>query len=203
MNEINSVEKIFLSKVENILSKFNEIDIIVEEINNMIEENPNNQKQADLLLSDYYHILENDNLSDVELINISKKIHDARLYRRGLNRLNALLGCYEKHKEKIKYSVRSNREMFKQSLINVNNKLYEDYQYRVLNEEDVKELSKSSEKLVNNGKRKYGKAPTKKELEECMKQGMKNKEIGMKFNLTPSYVSVVKKKYGLNGLFIK
>ena len=113
------------------------------------------------------------------------------------------MGCYEKHKEKIKYSIRSNREMFRQSIKNTNGKLYEDYQYRILNDNDIKELSKSGKKVAKTGKRKYGKAPTKDELEECLKRGMKPKEISTKFDITPTYISVLKKKYGLKGLFVK
>lgn len=63
------------------------------------------------------------------------------------------------------------------------------------NEEDVKELSKSVNKKE---KKKYGKAPTKEKLEECVVQKMNNIEIGKLFDITPQYVSVLKKKYGIN-----
>lgn len=38
MNEINGVEKIFLGRLESLLSKFDEIDSIVNDIEEMIEE---------------------------------------------------------------------------------------------------------------------------------------------------------------------
>ena len=40
MNEINSIEKIFLGRLESLLSKFDEIDSIVNVIEEMIEEHP-------------------------------------------------------------------------------------------------------------------------------------------------------------------
>lgn len=199
MNEINSVEKIFLGRLESLLSKFDEIDTVVKDIDTMIEEHPKKQSESDLLLSDYYHRLENNDLSDTEVLNIGKKIHDARIYRRSLNRANALMGCYTKHKEKIRYSIRANREFFRQAIKKTNESLYEDYQYRVLTESDIKNLSKSNNvKIVKNTKRKYTKAPTKKELEKCLKDGMKVKDIGNKFGVRSTYISVLKKKYGLN-----
>lgn len=199
MNEINSVDKIFLRNLENLLLKFNEIDKIVEEIDKMIEEHPDKQSQSDKLLSDYYHMLENDDLGDIELVNIGKKMHDARIYRRNLNRANALMGCYKKHKEKIRYSIRANREFFRQAIKKTNESLHEDYQYRILTENDIKNLSKNDDiKIIKNTKRKYTKAPTKKELEKCLKDGMKLKDIGNKFGIRSTYISVLKKKYGLN-----
>lgn len=198
MNEINSAEKIFLGRLESLLSKFDEIDTIVKDIDTMIDENPKKQSESDLLLSDYYHRLENNNLSDTEVLNIGKKIHDARIYRRNLNRANALMGCYTKHKEKIRYSVRANREMFRNAIKKTNDTLYEDYQYRILKEEDFKQLSKSDKKVKNTEKRKYSKAPTKKELEKCLKDGMKVKDIAKKFGVASTYISTLKRKYGLN-----
>lgn len=199
MNEINSAEKIFLERLESLLSKFDEIDTIVKDIDTMIEEHPKKQSESDLLLSDYYHRLENNDLSDTEVLNIGKKIHDARIYRRNLNRANALMGCYTKHKEKIRYSVRANREFFRNAIKKTNDTLYEDYQYRILTESDIKNLSKSNDtKIVNTSKRKYTKAPTKKELEKCLKDGMKVKDIAKKFGVASTYISTLKRKYGFS-----
>lgn len=206
MNEINSVEKIFLGRLESVLLKFDEIDNDMKDIDNMIEELPKQQSQSDLLLSDYYHRLENEDLTDTEFLNIAKKIHEARIYRRKLNRANALMGCYTKHKEKIKYSVRANREMFKTAIKKTNENLYEDYQYRILTDNDFENLKIDKDRksvVVNEEKevkkrKKRGKGISKEELEECLNQGMKTKEIAEKFGVFSTYVSTVKKKYGFN-----
>ena len=203
MNEINSVEKIFLGRLEGVLSKFDEIDNDMKEIDTMIDELPKQQSQSDLLLSDYYHRLENDDLTDIELLNIAKKIHEARIYRRKLNRANALMGCYIKHKEKIRYSVRANREMFRNAIKKTNESLYEDYKYRILTDNDFKDLklNENLKKCVNNAKKerkKRGKGISKEELKECLDNGMRTKDIAEKFGVLSNYVSNIKKKYGLN-----
>ena len=203
MNEINSAEKIFLGKLEVLLSKFDEIDTVVKDIDTMIEEHPRKQSESDLLLSDYYHRLENNDLSDTEVLNIGKKIHDARIYRRSLNRANALMGCYTKHKEKIRYSIRANREMFRNAIKKTNDTLYEDYQYRILTENDFKNLkvNKNAKKCadnVNKARRKRRKGLTKEQIESCLNQGMRTSEMAKKFDVSPTYISTLKKKYGLN-----
>lgn len=203
MNEINGVEKIFLGRLESLLSKFDEIDSIVNDIEEMIEEHPKKQSESDLLLSDYYHRLENENLTDTEILNIGKKIHDARIYRRKLNRANALMGCYTKHKEKIRYSVRANREMFRNAIKKTNDTLYEDYQYRILTDNDFKNL-KTNENIkkhvttISKEHKKRGKGITKEQIEEYVKEGMGTVAIANKFNVKAPYISFLKKKYGLN-----
>ena len=97
MCEINSAEKIFLSKLEILLSKFDEIDAINEEIQQIIDDEPEKQRQLDLLLSDYYHLLESDDLSDIEILNVGKKIHDTRKH------YNEYQNVMEEIEEKLKY----------------------------------------------------------------------------------------------------
>lgn len=203
MNEINSAEKIFLGKLEALLSKFDEIDTIVKDIDTMIEEHPKKQSESDLLLSDYYHRLENNDLSDTEVLNIGKKIHDARIYRRNLNRANALMGCYTKHKEKIRYSLRANREMFRNAIKKTNDTLYEDYQYRILTDKDFKTLQQNQDnkehaEVVKRQRGERRKGLTKEQIESCLNQGMRTCDIARKFDVANSYVSTLKKKYGLN-----
>ena len=136
MCEINSAEKIFLSKLEILLSKFDEIDAINEEIQQIIDDEPEKQRQLDLLLSDYYHLLESDDLSDIEILNVGKKIHDTRTLRRDENRVSTLIACYEQHKNKLQYSVKSNRDMFRQAMRLKTKNLHEDYKYRILTDND-------------------------------------------------------------------
>ncbi len=203
MNEINSAEKIFLGKLEVLLQKFDEIDVITKDIEEMIEEHPKKQSESDLLLSDYCHRLENENLTDVEFLNIGKKIHDARVYRRALNRTNALMGCYTKHKEKLRYSVRANREMFRNAIKKTNDTLYEDYKYRILTENDFEDLKKDKnvKECVDNKenkRRKRRKGLTKEQIQECLNNGMKTTEIAKKYDVASTYISTLKKKYGLN-----
>lgn len=199
MNEINSKEKMFLGKLKALLDTFDSMDKIVEEINDIIDKQPNEQSRIDQLLSDYYHILENDDLSDEEIINIGKKIHEIRLQRRDENSVGKLIHCYDINKNKLMYSNKSNRQMFYQAIANLKKTLHEDYKYRILTDNDIIDLKEKKIKKTKKCKRKYSTAPSLDELIECLSEGMKNKEISEKFDITPTYVSVLKRKYNLIG----
>lgn len=197
MNEIISKEKLFLGKLKALLDTFDSMDKIVEEINDIIDRQPNEQSRIDQLLSDYYHILENDDLSDEEIINIGKKIHEIRLQRRDENSVGKLIHCYDINKNKLTYSNKSNRQMFYQAIANLKKTLHEDYKYRILTDNDIIGLKEKKIKKTKKCKRKYSTAPSLDELIKCLSEGMKNKEISEKFDITPTYVSVLKRKYNL------
>lgn len=199
MNEINSKEKMFLGKLKALLDTFDSMDKIVEEINDIIDRQPNEQSRIDQLLSDYYHILENDDLSDEEIINIGKKIHEIRLQRRDENSVGKLIHCYDINKNKLTYSNKGNRQMFYQAIANLKKTLHEDYKYRILTDNDIINLKEKKIKKTKKCKRKYSTAPSLDELIKCLSEGMKNKEISEKFDITPTYVSVLKRKYNLIG----
>lgn len=197
MNEINNAEKIFLGKLEVFLQTFDTLDRIGKEIQELIDNEPEKQRQLDLLLSDYYHMLENDDLSDTEILNIGKKIHDTRVLRRDENRVSTIIACYEQHKNKLQYSVKSNRDFFRQAITNRCKNLHEDYKYRVLTEDDIKGFKKE-DKVEKKEKRQRRKGISKEELQDCLNKGMKTKDIANKYSVFATYVSNMKKKYGLN-----
>ena len=192
--ENNSKENIFLGKLELMLSKFNELDDIVNELNIMIKENPSNQQQVDWELSDYYHKLEDKSTTDIEFIYIGRKIQEKRLIRNDLQCLFELIKAYNENKDKLFWTPAHNRSEFRKAIQYARKYLHEDYKYRVLNEDDIKSFKKESkvkEIKVNN-------KLTKEKLEECIASGMRNKDIAKAFKVTDSYISHAKAKYGLN-----
>lgn len=197
MCEINSAEKIFLSKLEILLSKFDEIDAINEEIQQIIDDEPEKQRQLDLLLSDYYHLLESDDLSDIEILNVGKKIHDTRTLRRDENRVSTLIACYEQHKNKLQYSVKPNRDMFRQAMRLKTKNLHEDYKYRILTDNDFESFKANGDVCFNAHKKKK-KFITKEQIEDCIRDGVRTNDMAKKFDVTASYISRLKKKYGLD-----
>ena len=203
MNEINSAEKIFLGTLERFLQTFDTLDEIAKEIKDIVENEPEKQRQLDLLLSDYYHMLENDDLTDVEILNIGKKIHETRVMRRDENRVSTLIACFEQNKNKLGYSVKANRQMFRQAMSLKRKTLHEDYKYRILTDNDFESLkvdnnAKKCGEVVNKKRRKRGEGITKEQLGECIKQGMRTVDIARKFDVKDPYVSLLKKKYGFN-----
>lgn len=201
MNEINSTEKIFLGKLTLILRKFDELDVLTNEVKEMIENQPEKQRRLDQLLSDYYHILEKEDVTDTEIINVGRKIHEARISRRDENNTSILINCYEKNKQKLQYSTKGNRELFRQAINLTMKRLNENYEYRVLTNDDLKQLSKNDKNkdVVQVKKRRpRRKGITKEQIEECVKKGMKNKDIAKKYDVADSYISLLKKKYGFS-----
>ena len=193
--------------MEVLLSKFDELDDISREIQEIIDNEPKKQRNLDYLLSDYYHRLEDNDLSDIEILNIGKKIHEIRILRRSESMVSSLIDCYKKHKNKIQYSVKANREMFRQAIKLTAKNLQTEYKYRILNEEDLKELQVVRRKVkvveekgekVCKKRRQRRKGLTKEQLEECLQNGMKNKDMAEKFEVFPTYISRMMKKYGLN-----
>lgn len=193
MNEIKTKEELFLVKLKCLLNKFDELDDMFDEIDEIIENQPDNQSKIDQLLSDYYHRLEHDDLSDGEIINIGKKIHDVRLIRNDENSVAKLIFCYNQNKNKLSYSCRQNREMFYHAMSTVKKTLHEDYKYRILTDDDIKQLSNiTKEKKIDN----YHKGITKDKLKKCLSKGMKTKEIAQYFGTHDSYISTLKRKFG-------
>lgn len=192
--ENNSVENIFLGKLELMLTKLNELDSLTAEISEIIKEQPNKQQQIDWKLSDYYHKLEDLTTTDTEFINIGREIQKARLIRADYTRTYEIIKCYNENKDKLFWSPIHNREEFRKAIKYAIKYLHEDYKYRVLTDIEIKDLKKvSKEKVI-----KVNNKLTKEKLEECLANGMKNKDIAAAFKVDDSYVSKLKKKYGLN-----
>lgn len=136
-----------------------------------------------------------------------KKIHEIRLQRRDENRVSTLIACFEQNKNKLGYSVKANRDMFRQAINLKRKSLHEDYKYRILTDNDFetlkvdknrKEIAVTNKEKEVKKRKKRGKGITKEQIEECLNQGMKTSEIAKKFNVQQPYVSLLKKKYGFN-----
>ena len=195
--ENNSKENIFLGKLESMLTKFNELDEIYQEISEMIKENPSNQQQIDYELSDYYHMLEDPSTTDAEFINIGKKIQEARTIRNDYQCLYALIKCYNENKDKLIWSPASNRADFRKAISYARKYLHEDYKYRVLKEDDINNLKKNKNLKENIITVKVDEKISKEKIEECISKGMKNNDIAKLFGITPSYLSHLKARLGV------
>lgn len=193
----NSKENIFLGKLESMLTKFNELDEIYQEISNMIKENPSNQQQIDWELSDYYHKLEDPSNTDIEFINIGKKIQQARTIRNDYQCLYEMIKCYNENKDKLFWSPPSNRSDFRKAVQYARKYLHEDYKYRVLKEEDITNLKKNDKENTNTITLKINEKISKEKIQECLDKGMKNKDIAELFGITSSYLSHLKARLGV------
>ena len=187
----NCKENIFLGKLELALSKFEELDSIFAEINDLIKEQPSNQQQIDWELSDYYHKLEDINTTDIEFINIGKKIQKARLVRGDYQRTYELIKAYNENKDKIFYCPKTNRTDFRKAIQYAMKYLHEDYKYRVLTPDQLNDLKAESKKTTK-------KKLTKEDIINYLKQGVKGVEIARKHNVNPSTITRMMQRYGID-----
>ena len=188
MGQIESRETMFLDKIQELLTVFDEADRINREIEEMINNQPLNQSQVDQLLSDYYHLIENNDLNDNQFVLVGKEIKKAREKRRDESSTAQLIKCYQDNKKKLSYMPKETRVMFENAIKSTCNSLHEKYKYRILNENDLQKLKDTTE--ITKKENKIDKA------KEMFKHHMKNKDIAKELKVTPSYVSLLRKKMG-------
>ena len=184
MNDMENKEKIFLAKIQLLINTFDEIDDIVTN-------NPNDQQAIDFEISDYLHLLQNEDLSDESMLEVSKKLRNARIKRNQLQNTSQLIKAYTDNKSKLAYQ--NNRYCMENAIKNVVNRLNQDYNYRVLDTNDILEIKNEKPLVVTKEKSKI----TKETLEEMINCGMKTNEIALALNCSPSNISHLKKTYGL------
>lgn len=180
-------EHVFLAKIQQVLKLLNEID-------EQISKNPDNQSNTDQLLSDYYHLIQDNkaNLTDSAKLKLIDDVEKARLEREWYRNIHELGKYFTSNKTKLPYP--NSRDAFYKGLSELFKSLHLPYNYRVLKEEEIKSIINQDDVKQEKTSRKP--MLTKDQLEEFLKSGMKSKEIANKLNCTQSYISVLKKKYG-------
>ena len=178
-------ENIFLVKIQNCLK-------LLDEIEDTISNNPNEQSNIDYELSDYLHIIQENNqkLDDKTKIELVNKIEKARLQREQYNSIYLIGKYFTENKNKLLYT--NSRKIMYKGLSDLLGTLHKPYNYRVFSEEDIKEILKPTKNKPNR------KSTISKEmLLECVENGMTSSEIATKYNCSTSNISHLKKQYGL------
>ena len=181
-------EHVFLAKIQQVLKLLNEIE---EQISN----NPEYQSNADQLLSDYYHLIQDDkaNLTDSAKVKLIDDIKSARLEREWYRNIHELGKYFTSNKTKLPYA--NSRDSFYKGLSELFKSLHLPYNYRVLKDAEIKSIINQDDVKQEKTSRKP--MLTKDQLEEFLKSGMRVTEIANKLGCTQSYISVLKKKYGI------
>lgn len=183
-------ETLFLAKLQLIMTTFDELD-------KMCETNPTEQQSVDFEISDYLHLLQNEDLTEDKMLEIAKKLKSARQRRAQLYNVSQLMKAYNLNKSKLPYE--NNRYCMDNAIKNAMKTLNLNYNYRVLDEETIQGFK---EKIVENikpqRKRRNKYDITKEELEEKIEHGMTNKEIAEELGCDGTYISVLKRKFNLD-----
>lgn len=186
---IENRDMIFLTKLQSVISTLDEID-------EMAKENPDLQKMIDYEISDYHHLLQNEDLSDEQMVEIAKKLKEARLKRATVYNTFELVKTYYGNNKVLIYSHNRYKlnDAIKEKLKNLN----QEYKYRILDGKTVDTLKGTTvvdTKVEEQHVSKY--IISKEELEEKLASGMKSKDIAKELGHNQSYITMLKKKYGI------
>lgn len=126
---------------------------ILDEIDEMISTQGQELQKVDLELSDLYHFIENNNVTNETSVKVIDRIKYLRLIRRSLQKEYEIENAYKNNSSKM---MGNNTRPFllstiKQTVKNLNT----EYKYRVLTDEDIKNLQIME-------KKKRGRPPKKK-----------------------------------------
>lgn len=124
-------DKLIIDKITNAIS-------ILDEIDNMIKTQSEELQKVDYKLSDLYHLIENNDLSDEASINVVREIHLLRKERRSLNNEHDLEVVYQNQKQKMIGN--DSRQFLVTELNKTNKRLNNEYKNRVYTEEEIEKL---------------------------------------------------------------
>lgn len=190
---MDNQETVFLAKIQNVINLLDEIDEI-------IDNNPTMQQNIDYEISDYLHIIQryNDNITTSSKINMINDLANLRKKRIEYNSIFRIGNYYRNNINKLINKDR--RQFFRNDIGQEFKKCHEQYQYRVLAKEDVDKLIDSHDEQVQSVKKHRTRTPSidKETLKEMLDKKMKQCEIAKQFNITPGRVSQLVVKYGLS-----
>ena len=125
---MEKTDLIFLAKLQLVMTTLDELDDIAKR-------NPTRQQMIDYEISDYLHLLQNEDLSDEKILELSKRLKQARLTRVSLFNTSELIKTYMNNNKVLIYS--EHRHKLKYAIEEKMKTLNNNYNYRILEQEDV------------------------------------------------------------------
>lgn len=186
----DNIDIIFLSKLQQALNTLDEID-------DMIRDNPDNQQKIDYEISDYLHLIQNTDLDKLDVDKIMIELKELRLKRASHYRFYEITKTFNANRDRLKYtSSRANlKEIIKNTLDNLNNT----YNYRILDSNDLRSLcSEKVQEKKNRVPKKSKYRITELDLRKMVDEGMRTSEIATIFGCNQSMISHYRRKYGIS-----
>lgn len=156
------LEEYFYNKLEEAIK-------ILDELEDIGLDCPTQQSQVDQELSDWLHMIQHEDLDDIELIKIGKKMKELRIKREHLNNLWDLASIYAKERNRL--IDKGNREFFMNTIRKKYKDFNKEYKNRILDKDKIDNVLQPKKRtrhtiddellkqLVSEGK-------TKKEIQE-------------------------------------
>lgn len=125
-------------RCEELLKKVRDVTKLLDEIDEMIKTQAEELSKVDTELSDWYHLIENNDLNKDQSFKVVKRIHDLRIVRRDLNNENELEKTFSTHKNKL---IGTDTRQFLNTEMNKKRKsLDTQYNNRVITQEEIEEV---------------------------------------------------------------
>ncbi len=131
------VESEVIDKIKEIVDKLDEIEEYFDSL-------PELQSNIDSLISDYRHLIRENILNDKASVTIVKKMKEAELLRKKINRHHDLSNIYVKLKGRL--ISKENRQFLLTELHKKEKEWQYPYKYRVLTDEEIEELLNEKKK---------------------------------------------------------
>ncbi len=120
-----------------IIEKLKTVIEELDKLDNYFDELPSLQSQIDSLISDYRHLIRENDVSNISP-DIIQKIHEAELTRKNLNKDLDILRVYNQQKGKLNNL--ATRQFLLSEVCKKEKEWYYPYKYRILTEKEVLEL---------------------------------------------------------------
>lgn len=132
-------------RCEQLLDKIKTITTLLDEVEEMKKTQSTELQNVDYELSDWYHLIEHNELNEEQSCRVVKRIHELRLLRRDLKNEYELEQVISTHKNKL---IGTDTRQFLITEMNKTNKIInQEYKNRVLTQETIDEvLNKTTKK---------------------------------------------------------
>lgn len=127
-----------------LLDKIKEAIKILDEIDEMIDTQPQELQKIDYELSDLYHYIENENISSETSMKLIDRIKYLRLIRRSLSNEYSIEKVYKDNASKMMGN--NTRPFLLHTVCETANKLNCEYKNRILTDEDIEKLKEEPKK---------------------------------------------------------
>lgn len=183
--ENKQIDLVVLKKIQDVIQGLDDLD-------GMFAENSQNQSKNDSEISDWLHVLQDDEtLTDEAIAEIGRKIGELRKERNSLRNAYEIMKTFNENKNKL---IHPDNRKFLTTLVHKTMKnLNQPYKNRIISEDEIHALKKDKEpnKHHNAGrKEKYN----IEQIKELILSGKTQREIAKELNCVQSTISTYKKK---------
>lgn len=178
------IDLVVLKKIQDVIQGLDELDT-------MFAENSQNQSKNDSEISDWLHVLQDDeNLDDAAIASIGRKIAELRKERCSLRNAYEIMKTFNENKNKLQHV--DNRKFLTAAIHKTLKNLNQPYKNRIISDEEINMLKNENtkQKHIKMGKEKFDIELVK----EMLLSGKTQKQIAEELNCVQATISGYKKK---------